>query len=142
MDKKCFKCHQVKSLDQFYKHSAMADGHLNKCIECTKKDVRRRFYDPASRPKIKEYERNRFQTAHRKAKTIEYQRTHRKKHPTRYKARNKVNNSKRVNNLLQPPCDICGNPKSEGHHATYRRRLQVVWLCFKHHREIHGQLID
>lgn len=37
--KKCFKCGEVKELDKFYKHKRMKDGHLNKCIECTKKDT-------------------------------------------------------------------------------------------------------
>jgi len=32
--KKCFVCNEVKSLDLFYKHSRMADGHFNKCKMC------------------------------------------------------------------------------------------------------------
>jgi hypothetical protein len=36
----CFKCNTEKSIDSFYKHPKMADGRLNKCKDCNKKDVR------------------------------------------------------------------------------------------------------
>lgn len=38
MIKTCFKCGIEKSLDDFYRHNEMSDGHLNKCKECSKKD--------------------------------------------------------------------------------------------------------
>lgn len=39
--KVCIKCGRLLPLDDFYKHSRMADGHLNKCKECTKRDVKK-----------------------------------------------------------------------------------------------------
>lgn len=41
--KKCFKCGEIKSLDDFYKHSKMGDGHLGKCKSCTKTDTKKRY---------------------------------------------------------------------------------------------------
>ena len=39
--------------------------------------------------------------------------------------------------LIKLPCEICGNPKSEAHHADYSKPLDVVWVCRKHHRDMH-----
>ena len=40
--KKCFKCLEILSICEFYKHRTMSDGYTNKCKKCTINDVRYR----------------------------------------------------------------------------------------------------
>lgn len=137
--KKCFKCQVLKPLEEFYKHAKMADGHLGKCKECTKLDMKIRFNDPERKPARLEYEIIRNRKPERKAKLIEYQRRKRAKNPERYKARQAVSNAIRDGKISRKPCEVCG-AKAEAHHADYRYPLAVRWLCFAHHRKIaHNQ---
>ena len=65
MNKICFKCSNSKPLDNFYAHAEMADGHLNKCKDCTKKDTAEREARMANDPiwREKELERHRIKAA-------------------------------------------------------------------------------
>jgi hypothetical protein len=40
--------------------------------------------------------------------------------------------------LFKQPCWCCGDEESEAHHPDYSAPLDVVWLCKKHHREVHS----
>jgi len=42
MTKKCIVCNSEKELIEFYAHSKMSDGHLNKCKECCKRQAKSR----------------------------------------------------------------------------------------------------
>lgn len=139
MNKKCFKCKQTKHINLFYRHNGTADGYLNKCKLCTKKDVKRRYDDPVSILKIVEYEKKRNQTPERKLAKLIYQQTRRLKYPNKNKARYKLFKAVKDGRILKRPCEVCGNIKVEAHHTDYRKFLDVKWLCKKHHLEIENK---
>lgn len=57
--KVCFKCGRELPLSKFYKHPKMADGHLNKCKDCTKNDVHNKYMDNIENQEFVEKERAR-----------------------------------------------------------------------------------
>lgn len=44
--------------------------------------------------------------------------------------------------LKRMPCEVCGDPKSHGHHEDYSKPLDVQWLCSKHHRAVHTKVAN
>ena len=136
--KECFKCNKQKELSEFYKHPQMGDGYLNKCKECTKRDVSENYRD--NREHYAEYERSRFQRPERKAQVLEYQRNRRRLYPEKNKAHYLTSNAVRDGRLIKQPCEICGESKVEAHHDDYSRPLDVRWLCRRHHLEHHGKV--
>lgn len=145
--KQCFKCGQVKSLSEFYKHKAMADGHINKCKDCTKKDVtenrekRVEYYNAYDRVRTRDPERKaKRKITDAKPQNVERIKQYKKQYQydtVRKAAAVAVNNAVRDCRLFKEPCFICGEVKVEAHHYDYSRPLDVSWLCKAHHMEIH-----
>jgi hypothetical protein len=138
LTKKCFKCKKIKPIDNFYKHSEMADGYLGKCKKCTKGDVTKNYHKNIDY--YKKYDEKRQQDPSRRARKIGYMQKLRLRSPGKYKAKMKLGNAVRDGRIIKKPCEVCGNPKSEAHHKDYRKYLDVQWLCFKHHRELHKNI--
>ena len=158
----CFKCGVLKPLKDYYKHSRMADGHLNKCKECTKKDVKQHREDNID--KILEYDRNRPNREERNRKTNErvwklyYTDTEFRqrilnqqsrwvdKHPLKRKAQTAATNAVRYGKLERKfNCEDCGcGGKLHKHHHSYEKEfwLDIKWLCPKCHGKEHKRLND
>jgi hypothetical protein len=133
--KRCFKCLCTKPLAEFYRHAAMGDGHLNKCKDCTKADVKERRQ--VEWEKVRAYDRMRASQPHRVAQAKRIQERWKAEHPERRAAHVIVGNALRKGALKRHPCWVCGE-KAEAHHPDYDRPLDVVWLCQPHHKQAHA----
>jgi ribosomal protein S27AE len=129
--KTCFKCQRELPLSDFYKHKQMADGHLNKCRECTKADSTANRWKNIDR--IRKYDRDRGAR-----QPPEYQKEYRAKFPVKHKARTMVGNAIRDKKLFTEPCAKCGSTKNiHAHHDDYAKPLNVRWLCSACHSQWH-----
>lgn len=139
----CKFCNTEKPHDMFYASSK------TKCKECTLSAVNKHRKENIER--IRSYDRLRGSIPHRVAARAEYSKTqaftqsHKAsaerwaaRHPERRKASHIVSNAVRDGRLKKLPCMCCGDANVEGHHPDYSRPLDVVWLCVKHHKEVHA----
>lgn len=131
--KVCFKCGQRKPLGEFYRHAAMADGHLNKCKACTKADAAARAHSSEA---VRAYDRARDKTPERRAAKAERTRRMRREHPEKNRARLKVHRAVASGRLKRQGCEVCGAP-AQAHHEDYSKPLDVRWLCQQHHSRAH-----
>ena len=120
--KRCIRCGEVKPLSEFYRHSEMADGHLNKCKDCTKKDTRRRREDTPE-------------------KDLETRLKACEKNPTHKNANRAVSAATKSGALKKrTACQGCGRKADEtrlsAHHYDYTKPLDVIWLCAACHRKV------
>ena len=135
MFKTCFKCQQSLPLDSFYTHSAMADGRLGKCKECTRLDAiqhRRKHVE-----RYREYDRGRTRLPHRLAKRKAITLRQQTQEPHKYRARYAAANARRDGRVEPEPCYFCASTQDiEVHHPDYARPLLVYWLCRICHRKL------
>jgi len=136
--KTCFKCKAVKSLTEFYKHSRMGDGYLNKCKECTKNDSNKHRADNLE--KIRKYDRERSKRPERIQQNLDVSRAWRAEDRRRQRAHNAVGRAIIRGDLQKFPCIRCGNVKSLAHHEDYDKPLEVMWLCQPCHKQRHKEL--
>lgn len=115
----CFKCKREKCLSEFYKHPQMANGHLGKCKDCTRKDAKERRDRLCLDSKWVEKERKRC-----RAKEAKYL----SEFPEKSKAHNAVKRSDGAN------CQ---------HHWSYRpeHRRDVIEVSVPVHFAIHRFMI-
>lgn len=134
--KLCFKCNIFQSLENFYKHSDISDGYLNKCKECSKQHTRKYRFENDS---VREYDRIRYYCDYDRKENIKNTTLNWiNNNPAARKAHNKLNHAVRMGYIIKQPCKICGSTyRIHGHHNDYSKPLDIEWFCAKHHQRFH-----
>ena len=137
MGKICRKCGRDLSIDEYYAHDKMADGHLNICKDCVKSRMIQ--YRQKNIEKIRDYDKARANSPHRKALKFAVTKRRRKEVAGYEHCHNVVARALR-NGLIERSkyCQVCGHIcKTEAHHNDYQFPLDVVWLCSSCHSQYH-----
>jgi len=122
--KTCYRCKEDKPLSEFYKHHTNSDGYNGQCKRC-----------------FVGHQRARRQTQEGKAYKAALQKAWVKNNQHKIRAHKAVYNAVKKGELIRQPCMICGATENiHAHHDNYNRKLDVVWLCGKHHSERHLSL--
>jgi hypothetical protein len=135
--KKCGKCKMIKEINNFYRNTNLGDGWAYYCKDCSRTiDIPRgKRYFKENQEKV--HARHVEWFRNHPGKSSEYNKKSDIKYPERRLAKQMVNNAIQSGRLIKQPCQVCSELKVHGHHDDYYKPLEVMWLCIKHHRQIH-----
>ncbi len=147
--KRCSICKTEKPLSEYYKSRIYKNKqhYQPRCKKCFID-----YYKQNKEERIKYQKKWVIEnidkvTKHRKKwskenpdKLAKSQKAHGKKYPDRIKARNAINQRLFHGRLVKLPCVTCQAMPTEAHHPDYSKPLHVVWLCRRHHLEVHGRV--
>lgn len=121
--KKCNKCLITKEDTEFYLDYRVSSGRESICKECRNKYFTRYANNNRERKRLW------FKKGKDKQKLL---------HPEKIEAREALGIAVKKGLIKRANC-FCGNKGQAHHHKGYGKRywLDVIWLCSKHHKQVH-----
>ena len=135
--KTCTKCGADKPLSEFNRRSLSKDGLRYECKSChtmVSTQYRERNLDYV---RAKDCSRNKL--PHRRALIKTAVANWGVTYPERLKSKNILQRAVASGVVKKQPCFVCGESTTEAHHPDYSAPLDVVWLCKRHHEQVHSE---
>lgn len=129
----CPGCTEMKPSQCFARNRTRKSGFARLCKDCTKPYSQE--YRSVHRQDHANYIRSWRKSEKGKFSRRLEQKSQRAKYPEKDYARRALRQAVKGGRVIKLPCQYCGNPNSQGHHKDYSRPLDVIWVCYKHHRE-------
>lgn len=138
MKKRCKECDELLPLSGFYRHSKMADGHLNFCKTCVKARVAKHRNENLEA--VRAYDRQRSRLPHRQRQLREWS-DQLRSDPVKLNTWRKTSNAIRDKKLVRPGnCSECQcECTPDAHHPDYTKPFEVIWLCRSCHCKLHAK---
>lgn len=135
----CSLCGVKKPQEDFYKSKKHTSGYENRCKECNCRSSRKRLANSyRTDPKERKRQHEAFLSRKAEGRHIITEKRMRIKYREKYIARYKFRNAVNAGKIAKLPCEVCGNPESQGHHEDYSKPFEVIWLCIVHHAQHHS----
>ena len=153
MEKRCTRCKETKSINEFSKDKSRKDGISASCKQCVNQYRKDNWikikelmstWNKKNRNKSIEYEHKYKHSPKGKIIHRKHMENYSGKYPEKRKANHIVNNSIQSGKL--PPvnsltCSRCGIKQAEHyHHPDYTKPLEIIPVCIDCHTEIHREL--
>ena len=116
----CTNCDTEQPFLNFFKDKSRQDGHQCWCKACAKK-----------------YKAKYKLTASCKSSAIRSKMLWENRNPEKLRVHRLTRYAIKRGDLVPQPCEVCGKERVDAHHPDYDKPMDVMWLCRKHHKDIH-----
>lgn len=134
MSKTCSRCNETKPLEDYPRSAGYTHGNRGQCRSCLNEIAR--IYRRKNTERKREINR-RWRESHRE-QDRERLRRWRSENELKQWAQNLVKRAVNQGRLRQRACLMCESVETVAHHPDYLRPLEVVWLCERHHKQVHA----